>query len=253
VAKLIRFFTKGGETVLDPFLGSGSSAVASMNGGRHFVRIELYPEWLSIAKKRIANTDNLHSVNSEIYCGDSLKVMHRLAADSIDFVVTSPPYWSILREQDHKAKGERIAKGLATHYGDKKADLASIRDYTQFIEVMVKHFEEYHRLLCPKKYAAVIVSDFRHGQEYDMFHAHIVVALQRASFTIQGLIALVQDSKKLYPYGYPSAYVPNISNQFIVIGRKLPCMHFSIDWTMLHDLNNRLSRVSIYTVSSTKS
>ncbi len=221
IAKLIRFFTKAGDLVLDPFLGSGSSAIASMAEERHFVGIELYPEWHSIAKQRVAAVNRRTQVDCTIHCGDSLTVMSSMPPEVADFIVTSPPYWGILEKKDHKAKGERVAKGLATQYGNKKTDLACIDDYNQFLGVMEIHFQEYHRLLRTKKYAAVIVSDFRHGSEYYMFHAHIADALRRAGFTLQGLISLVQDNKKLYPYGYPSAYVPNISNQFIVIGRKL--------------------------------
>jgi len=54
-----------------------------------------------------------------------------------------------------------------------------------------------------------------------MFHSDIANSLENAGFTLQGLIILIQDNKKLYPYGYPTTYVPNVSNQFIVLGRKL--------------------------------
>lgn len=221
IAKLIRFFTKSGDLVLDPFLGSGSSAIASMTEGRHFVGMELYQEWKTLAQKRVERAKNPHNVRVDIRHGDSLKLLSEITQETIDFIVTSPPYWGILDKKDHKAKNERIAKGLATHYGDQESDLSNISDYTKFLEELTRHFEQYHRVLKPKKYVAIIVSDFRHGQEYYMFHAHVADALKKVGFVIHGLITLVQDNKKLYPYGYPSAYVPNISNQFIIIGRKM--------------------------------
>ncbi len=221
IAKLIRFFTKSGELVLDPFLGSGSSAIASILEGRHFIGIELYPEWETLAKARIEKTQNSHKVSVDIRQGDSLSCLAQFDSNFVDFIVTSPPYWGILDKKDHKAKIERIAKGLATHYGDHESDLSNIADYTQFLDMLRKHVEQYHRVLKPKKYVAMIVSDFLHGQEYYLFHAHVADLLKKAGFVIQGLIVLVQDNKKLYPYGYPSTYVPNISNQFIVIGRKI--------------------------------
>lgn len=221
IAKLIRFFTKSGELVLDPFLGSGSSAIASMLEGRHFIGIELYPEWETLAKARIEETQNSHKVSVDIRQGDSLSWLTQFDSNFVDFVVTSPPYWGILDKKDHKAKTERVAKGLATHYGNHESDLSNVSDYTQFLDMLGKHVEQYYRVLKPKKYVAMIVSDFRHGQEYYLFHAHVADLLKKAGFVIQGLIVLVQDNKKLYPYGYPSTYVPNISNQFIVIGRKI--------------------------------
>jgi DNA modification methylase len=42
-----------GETVLDPFLGSGTTAVAAKKLGRHFLGFEISPEYCEIARKRI--------------------------------------------------------------------------------------------------------------------------------------------------------------------------------------------------------
>jgi DNA modification methylase len=43
----------GGETVLDPFMGSGTTGVACMNLGRKFIGIEIEPKYFDIACKRI--------------------------------------------------------------------------------------------------------------------------------------------------------------------------------------------------------
>lgn len=151
IAKLIRFFTKSGELVLDPFLGSGSSAIASMLEGRHFIGIELYPEWETLAKARIEKTQNSHKVSVDIRQGDSLSWLTQFDSNFVDFVVTSPPYWGILDKKDHKAKTERVAKGLATHYGNHESDLSNVSDYTQFLDMLGKHVEQYYRVLKPKK------------------------------------------------------------------------------------------------------
>ena len=50
---LIREYTNPGDTVLDPFMGSGSTGVACVNTGRKFIGMELDPGYFEIAKQRI--------------------------------------------------------------------------------------------------------------------------------------------------------------------------------------------------------
>lgn len=219
VAKLIRFFTKEKEIVLDPFMGTGSSGVASIKENRAFTGIELYECWFDIANQRINSIADSQD-NAKLYRGDSYSVIKTFEDNSIDFIITSPPYWGILNKIDHKAK-ERVKDGLKTDYGTDENDLSNVQDYNDFLKALEIHFKEYYRVLKPKKYVAIIVSDFRHKQRYYMFHADVGSLLENAGFTLQGLIVLVQDNKKLYPYGYPTTYVPNISNQFIVLARKI--------------------------------
>lgn len=49
----IKLFTKAGDVVLDPFMGSGTSAVAAKLSGRHFIGIETKPDYCEIAKERL--------------------------------------------------------------------------------------------------------------------------------------------------------------------------------------------------------
>ena len=52
---LIKHYTKPGQTVLDPFMGSGSTGVAAIMEGRNFIGIELDARYYRIAERRIAN------------------------------------------------------------------------------------------------------------------------------------------------------------------------------------------------------
>jgi DNA modification methylase len=55
--KLMEFFirtlTREGETVLDPFMGSGSTGVAALNLNRHFIGAEIDAEYFRISEQRI--------------------------------------------------------------------------------------------------------------------------------------------------------------------------------------------------------
>ena len=55
VERLIHLYTFQGDTVLDPFMGSGSTAVAALACGRHFVGYEIDPTYLSICTERISH------------------------------------------------------------------------------------------------------------------------------------------------------------------------------------------------------
>lgn len=50
--RLVRMFSFVGDTVLDPFLGSGTTTVAAAGCGRHSVGYEIDPEYLALARKR---------------------------------------------------------------------------------------------------------------------------------------------------------------------------------------------------------
>lgn len=54
MAELITDFTNAGQTVLDPFMGSGTTGVAALKLGRKFIGIEKNPAYFDLACKRIA-------------------------------------------------------------------------------------------------------------------------------------------------------------------------------------------------------
>lgn len=50
----LRLHARAGDTILDPFMGSGSTGVAAVELGMDFIGIELDPQWHRIAEERIA-------------------------------------------------------------------------------------------------------------------------------------------------------------------------------------------------------
>jgi site-specific DNA-methyltransferase (adenine-specific) len=55
--RLIELYTKPGDMVLDPFMGSGSTAIAAVLIGRHYVGYELSAEYCALAQARLAKLE----------------------------------------------------------------------------------------------------------------------------------------------------------------------------------------------------
>jgi len=51
---MVRLVTEPGSTVLDPFMGSGTTGVACVQTGRNFIGIEIDETYYRIAQQRIA-------------------------------------------------------------------------------------------------------------------------------------------------------------------------------------------------------
>ena len=221
VGRLIRFFTKQNELVLDPFNGVASTLKACAVLNRKGVGIELSKKWAKLGEKRLKE-EIKNPLQQKILVGDSRKVLKKLKSDSFSYVVTSPPYWNILAKKTAENKRrERYQNGLKTKYSSSKEDLGNISDYSEFLHELAQCFSECFRVLQSKKYATIIVSDFRNKSELVPFHSHVVDMCTEIGFTLQGISILVQRNKKLYPYGYPYAYVPNIHHQYALTFRKL--------------------------------
>ena len=220
VSRLVRFFTKRGGRVLDPFVGVGSTLKACALEGRCGIGFELNERYVELARRRLETELDPTAPardQQEVIHGDARSLMGTIATDSIDFVVTSPPYGLILHKEDHKVRQERRAHNLDTRYSDDPRDLGNIHDYRLFLSELGSILGSAGRCLKPKKYMAVVLSDFRDKSRYVMLHADVAAELERHKLEVRGLTVLFQRFKRVFPYGYPAAFVPNIHNQFILI------------------------------------
>ena len=168
----------------------------------------------------------IHAPPCQAYA-DTCATLPGLESNSVDFVVTSPPYWGILHKQDQKVLKDRVANNLDTKYSDDKKDLGNVADYNEFLDILCKKvFMECARLLRVGKYMAIIVSDFRDKGDFISFHSDLISRLNKqrvvggGTLALQGTKILIQNHKSLHPYGYPFSYVENIHHQYVLIFRK---------------------------------
>lgn len=224
VARLIKFFSKSGEKVLDPFCGVGSTLKACAFENRIGYGIELNKKYAELSKERVkieVPNELEFKKKQKVIQGDSLKEIKKFKDEEFDLIVTSPPYWNILETVDHKVKNTRVKNNLDVKYSENNLDLANIKDYDTFIATLSNFFISCDRILKPKKYLCIIVSDFRKKDKYHIFHSDLANAIEKSGkFQLKGIRILYQRHKGIYPYGYPFTFVPNMHHQNVLILQK---------------------------------
>jgi DNA modification methylase len=224
MSQLIEFFTKPGECVLDPFAGVGGTLIGASicKKPRRAVGIEINPRWVEIYQHILSEyRDSLQP--QTLIQGDCLEVMQDFAEHSFDFIATDPPYNIHLAQTMSNERYAATFPNRRTDYymrSDDPRDLANLASYEAYLEAMEQVFAQCFRVLKPRKYMVVIVRNaYQHG-EYIFTHVDLARRARQQGFVPKGEIIWYQAGTRLRPYGYPSAYVPNIAHQYIVVLRK---------------------------------
>ena len=224
VSRFVEFFTKKNGNVVDPFGGVASSAKASVLLERNCTSIEISPYFADISNQRLeAEVSEEQRERAEVINGDVREITKKLPKNHYDLILTSPPYWGILDKVDHKAKQERVEKGVLHNYGENEGDLSKIADYEEFLTVLSGIFTKLAEKVKEKGHAVIIVGDFRHKSKYYMFHSDLAKRMEEeGQWTLKGIKIMYQKHKRVFPYGYPYAYVPNLHHQYALIFQKSP-------------------------------
>lgn len=218
VQKLIELFTKKGMTVLDPFVGVGSTLIACSKSNRNGIGIDINNENISLSKERFKLL-GINPKKQTLICGDSFDKIDQI--DEIDYCVTSPPYHNILR---NKGQGIRHDKSQTRqgvkYYSELKKDLGNQEKYIDFLDLFHKIMKKVFEKLRINKYTSVIVSDITINKKETDFSGDIIKEMQKAGFEFKGRVTLIQNQKTIYPFGYPFSYVINHTNQYILNFKK---------------------------------
>jgi DNA modification methylase len=223
----IQFFTKIGQTVLDPMLGTGSTLLACAATGRNGIGIELQEKYASIALQRVKvlseqkKFDTGHNglrVNLRVILGDARDIQE-IVSGSVDYCITSPPYWDMLLQKGFETQRKRRAKKLDVYYSEDPRDLGNFNNYDTFLEELVTIYERVSNVLKPGGYMTIVVKNIKKGNKVYPLSWDIGKKLSRF-LALKDEKIWCQNDVKLAPYGYRNAWVSNTVHHYCLNFRK---------------------------------
>jgi len=221
VEKVVRCFTTSDDkVVLDPFMGSGSTLVASCLMGKKGIGFEIYEDYVQLAKQRLAvwSQSIEGTAGYDIHSCDASRVGDILAPNSVDLCFTSPPYWNILARRRTADNKETRNYGTA----DLDVDLSRIEDYSAFIEALGRIFANVLTVLRPGKYCVVNVMDIRKRSHFFPFHADLAKEMEDRGFIFDDIVIWDRSHEynNLRPLGYPAVFRINKVHEYLLIFQK---------------------------------
>jgi len=145
-SQFLRRYTKAGEWVLDPFLGSGTTLIECKRQGRNGIGIDLNSIAVELSKKNISNENNPFNICTEIITADSTEIdyeqiLKERNIKSVQFAIIHPPYWDIIK------------------FSENKNDLSNAQDIDIFLEKMEKIIASTYKVLDKGRYCALVIGD----------------------------------------------------------------------------------------------
>lgn len=213
ISDFIRFFTKEGMSVLDPFLGIGTTLEACKRTSRIGYGIEVNPKYFEISMKRVPQFDK------NIFNSDSRNIKKFYKTKSFDFCISSPPYWDVLNRSTDNFENSRLNKGLDVKYSDSYIDLGNIDDYETFLDTLSSIYFDIYDLMKSGSYTVIIIKNVK--KENKVYPLAWDLAKRLATkYVLKDEKIWIQDKVGLSPYAYPYSWASNILHHYCLIFRK---------------------------------
>ncbi|MBF8256282.1 MAG: Methyltransferase [Anaerolineales bacterium] len=214
--QFVEFFTRSGQTVLDPMVGTGSTLLACLESGRHGIGIELNPVYAELARQRLAEArlaTPAPELRLELHQADASRLAD-LDLPPCDYVFTSPPYWDMLRAPGAATqRRRRAATDLDVTYSDDPADLGNVADYAVFLDRLAAIYAGLQTVLVPGAYLTIIVKNVKkRGRVYPL--AWDLARRLSETYTLKDEKIWCQDNIRLAPYGLGHAWVSNTFHHY---------------------------------------
>ena len=139
-------YTKRGEWVLDPFVGSGTTLIECRKLGRNGLGVDLNIDVVEKAKKIIDKEPNKYNVVTDIVIGDSTtldfkELLKKKGIKKVQLLIMHPPYYDIIK------------------FSDDPRDLSNCISVEEFIRMFRKVVENTYDILENGRYFALVIGD----------------------------------------------------------------------------------------------
>lgn len=234
IDEFVTRFTRPGEVVFDPMMGTGSAVISALQNQRAAWGVELNAGFLEIAKarvKRIILSDRPDDAPPvppyHLIQGDATRLgdIPALEGLRVDYCVTSPPYWAMLRRKGSEYQRSRRKANLKTTYSEDDRDVGNIADYHEFLDAIVAMYRTIGTtLLAPGGYFTVVLKYIKKN--------HLIYGLPRdlayrlcgpaGPFEYAGTTFWCQDDAPLRPFAIGIYWLSNTLHQYCVHFRRPP-------------------------------
>ena len=171
---IIEMYSKKGDLILDPMVGSGTTLIEAKLLHRNAVGIDINPIAVELSNKAL-NFEFKTSTNQNVYLGDS-RDLSQFPENHFDLIITHPPYLNIIKYSSGKIDG----------------DLSNIGSVTKFIKEIEKIASELFRVLKPNNYCAILIGDTRKGQHYVPLSHFLLEVFLKGGFALKEEIIKIQ-------------------------------------------------------------
>ena len=196
-------YSSEGDTVLDQFVGGGTTAVEAKLTGRNFIGFDINPAAVELTQKKLDFEYNT-SAEISVKLGDARKL--ELSDDSIDLICTHPPYADIINYSD----------GI-----DGDLSLLSIKPFLAEIGIVAA---ECYRVLKKDKFCAILMGDTRKKGMVQPLAFETMKLFEFAGFKLKEIIIKEQHNCKATGYWKTNSIKYNfllLAHEYLFVFKKV--------------------------------